>query len=317
MAGRLTVAREIYLQTPALAVALSPDGQYAAVGTETGLAVYNLAGEQLLVYPPPARPMPIHQLVFQAELNRLYAATRPGWVVALDLEREPAAWRYQPQPLYEAPNDVHTLSLSADEQTLAVGHLSPALSVLGADGQLRWRQHPADGTATEGQTWSVAVAEAGDTLFVASAGSGVNRLLALDAQTGSRRAGCYLAPGQVAARLAALPSGQGVAVVSVNDLYSTTLTALDAGLQARHWELTFDEPVTALAADRQLPVLVASVGFEGRLILLEALTGRLLATQTVRTQVNGLALAQGQVVAAATEDGHLVLLRYVAEAGRL
>ena len=89
--------------------------------------------------------------------------------------------------------------------------------------------------------------------------------------------------------------------------------AYDAGLDEVIWEHAFDEPITTLAADRQFPRLAVGIGYEGLVCVIDATTGQTLATEQAMSVVNGLAIAQGHSLAAATEDGHLALIRYLSK----
>jgi hypothetical protein len=258
--------------------------------------------------------LPVHQLAV-ANSSRLYVGSRQGQLIALDLEREGDSFRSRAHPLYQATEDLHTISVSADGKLVAVGHLAPGLALLQADGRLLWRRHPEDGTATEGQVWVVSLDAEGRTLYAGSGGPGTNRLAALDPRTGAARAHCY-----VEARLtglATLPGGQGVATILSENFYTCRLAVYDPDLAGPLWERTFDEPITALAADRQQPLLVASIGYEGQVSLLDVPGNRVLATEPARSVVNGLAIAQGRTVAAAMQDGTLVLMRYLPKEFRL
>ena len=317
MSGRLEIRHWIRLGHPAYAVALSDDGQYIAVGSEQGVAVFNATGRRMFTHSPSATPLPVHQLAAVPDLSRLYVGARQGWLIRLDLERGEKAFSAEAQSLYQADSDLHTLSLSANDRFVALGHLSPALTLLQTDGHLLWRRHPDDGNATEGQLWAVALDTDGATLYVGSAGMGTNRLAALEARSGSPVAHRYLEAEARATALAVLPGGKGVAVVLAQDIYTVRLVAYDPGLTDLLWERTFDEPITALAADRQQPLLAVGVGYEGHVRVIDAQYGRVLAAQQTKSVVNGLALAQGRTLAAVTQDGNLVLMRYVPEEFRL
>jgi len=318
MAGRLEIRQWIQMNQPAHAVTLSGDGQYIAAGLEQGVAVFNVTGHRLCTYPPGDTPIPVHQLAATPDLGQLYVGARQGWLVRLDLEREEEAFHFRAQTLYQTDNDLHTFALAADGQYIAVGHLSPGLALMQTDGRLLWRRHPDDGTATEEQTWAVALDAEGDTLYAGSAGTGTNRLAALDARSGSSRAHRCLEAGVRATAVAALPGENGLAVVLAEDPYTGRLVAYDAGLADLVWERTFDEPVTALATDREQPILAVGVGYEGQIALVDAQTGRMLASDlALKSVVNGLAIAQGRFLAAATQDGQLALIRYLFEEFRL
>lgn len=317
MSRDLEIRRWIQIGQRAYAVTLSSDGQYIAVGSEQGVAVFNKTGRCLLTHPPASTPLPVHQLGATPDLTHLYVGARQGWLIRLDLEREEDAFHCRAHSLYQADSDLHTLSLSIDDQLIAVGHLSPALTLLRTDGHLLWRCHPDDGTATEGQLWAVALDANGSTLYVGSAGMGTNRLAALDARSGSPTAHCYLEPGTKATSLAVLPDGKGVAVVLAPDIYTGCLVAYDPGLTDLQWERTFDEPITALTSDHQQPLLAVGVGYEGEVMVIDGQNGRIMAAEQTRSVVNGLALTQGRSLAAVTQDKNLVLMHYLPEEFRL
>jgi hypothetical protein len=327
MSGRLEPIRWINVHHPAYAAALSGDGQLAAVGSEQGVTIFDVTGRRLLSYPE-RTAVPVHQLAAPDEWDRIYVGSRSGRLVHVALERrdlteeekdEGGTFRFHPHPtlLYHSENDVHSLSLSGNGRRIAVGHLSPGLAVLDtnpqADERIVWRRHRDDRTATQGHTWSVALDAEGDTLYVGSAGPGANQLAALDASSSAPRGHHRLDSGVRVTTVVALPGG-GAAAVLVQDVYTVSLAAYDVGVEAQLWERTFDQPVTVLAADREHPVLVAGVGYEGQLCVLSAETGQDLAPSlTLKAVINGLAVAQGRTIAAAAQDGQLALIRYLPE----
>ena len=317
MSGALEIRRWIQIGQQAYAVTLSSDGQYIAIGSEQGVAVFNTTGRRLLTHPSACTPLPVHQLAATPDLKRLYVGARQGGLIRLDLERDEEAFHSRAHSLYQTDSDLHTLSLSMDDQLVAVGHLSPALTLLQTDGHLLWRCHPDDGTATEGQLWAVALDADGSTLYVGSAGMGTNRLAALDARSGSLTAHCYLEAGIKATSLAVLPGGKGVAVVLAPDIYTGRLVAYDPGLTDLRWEHIFDEPITALTTDHRQPLLAVGVGYEGKVIVIDAQNGRVMAAEQTKSVVNGLALTQGRYLAAVTQDRNLVLMHYIPEEFRL
>jgi len=315
MSGNLEIRRWARIGCPAFAVAQSQDGQYIAVGSEQGVHIFDSTGANLLTFPPTDTPLPVHQLAAAPDLAQIYVGARQGQLVRLDLERTKEGFDCDARPLLREPddNDLHTLALSAN--VIAVGHLAPALTLLQTDGELLWRRHPRDGTATEGRLWSVALDEKARTLYLGSAGTGTNRLAALDINSRAPRGHC-----SVEARITALvplAAGRGVAAVLAQDVYSSRLVAFDNRMEAPLWEHTFDGPVTALATDAQAPLLVAGVGYEGQATLIDTDSGHIVASQTLKSVVNGLALTQGRFVAAATQDGNLALLRHLPEEFRL
>jgi len=313
MSGKLEVRRWVRIGQPVYAVVQSMEGQYIAVGAEQGVKIFDLTGVELAAFP--ATPMPVHQLAAVPDLAQLYVGARQGQLFRLDLERTAAGFDLAARSLYLCENDLHTLALAADGQIMALGHLSSALTLLHVDGELLWRRHPQDGTATEGRMWTVALDGAGQTLYIGSADTGTNRLAALDAQSRAAHGHCYLQARVTA--LAPLDNGRGVAAVLAQDVYSGRLVAYDNRMATPLWECDFDEPVTALAADEQEPLLVAGVGYEGHVTLIDSCTGDVLACEPVKSVVNGLAISDGRSVAAVTQDGNLVLMHYLPEEFRL
>jgi outer membrane protein assembly factor BamB len=327
MSGRLEPIRWINVHHPAYAAALSGDEQFVAVGSEQGVSIFDVTGRRLLSYPE-GTAVPVHQLAAPDEWDQLYVASRSGRLVHVALERrdlmeeekdEGGTFRFHPHPtlLYQSENDIHSLSLSGDGRLIAVGHLSPGLAVLDADPQsderIIWRRHRDDRTATQGQTWAAALDTEGETLYVGSAGSGTNQLAALDAADSTPRGHHRLDPGVRVIAVVALPGG-GLAAVLVKDVYTVSLVAYDAGIKEQLWERTCDQPVTAIVADRERPVLVVGLGYEGKLRVFSAENGQELASDlTLKSVINGLAIAQGRTIAAAAQDGQLVLLRYLPE----
>lgn len=315
MCGRFEVVRWFELGSPAYAVAVSADDQFVAAGAERGVTVWHVAGPVLLRHPQPPAELPAHQICATADFNRLFVCISRSHLARLDLRRAGEALTAQLTELYTAEADVHSLSASADGTLIAVGHLSPAMAVLQPDGTPLWRRHPATGTATEGHTWRVSLDPAGHTLYVGSSSGDTLRLAALDPQSG-RVVGHARIAGHLAA-LAALPDDQGMAVALMHDPFCFQLICFDRGLKARLCERVYAEPVTALAAAPQGGVLAAAIGYEGRIEMLEAGTGGVLATEWARSVVNGLALNRNGLLAAAVADGSVLLLRYVAEEFRL
>lgn len=316
MGGRLEISHWVSLNNPVYDVAMTGDGQFIAAGAEQGVSIFNPTGECLLVYPPAGyQPIPVRQLAVAANMARLYIGARQGWVIRLDLEQTKEGLKFRPQLLYEAKTDLNTLSLSANEQLLAVGHLGPAISLLRSDGQLLWRRHPADGTATEGKTWTVALDPVGENLYIASAGSTTNYLVKLAANQGTPLA--YRLDQVRLTGVAVLPAEAGVVIAQVEAFETGRLIVYTPDLTDIIWERSFDEPITAIAIDRSSSLLAVGSGFEGQITLIHTPTGQEKATKTLKAVVNGLALVQGNTLAAALQDGHLALIRYIPDEFRL
>lgn len=324
MAGRLDVRRWLRLGAPLYAVALSSDGQFVAVGSERGPLLFNAAGEMVLA--PSAHPiaLPVRQVALSPTVDWLYAGTRTGKVLRLALGRSDGQFGVrQVETLYTASNDIHTMSVSEDQHWIAVGHLSPALSVLNVEGQVQWRRHPDDGTATEGDNWSVAIDSANQSMYVGSAGAGSNRLAAIGLSDRRLYGSRYLAPGLRATALAALEDG-AVVVQTGSVSFDSEVVKLTPDLSELVWRFAPEDTVTAIAtpegdADTAATATLVAVacGYEGKVVLLDANSGVVMAETTLRTGINALALAQGRVVAAVTHDDTLALLHYVPEEFRL
>lgn len=315
MAARLEVRRWMPVYQTAYSVVLSRDGQHLAVGMENGVAVFNVAGEQVFAYPPPesGASLTVYRLAATPDLRQLYLVTRQGWLIRLDRGSERKSSSLSGKVLYQTDSDLHSIALAAEGRFIALGHLSPGIAFLRDDGRLLWRFHPDEGTAPEESLWVVALDSEGQTLYAGSAGADTNRLACYNAQSAMAQAARYLAGLRVTA-VAILPEEGGVAASLSSDLYTHQIVAYQAHLSDMAWEREFDEPVTALAADQEHPLLAAGVGYEGRIVLLDSRTGDQLAPALpLKAVVNGLAIARGQTLAAATQDGHVALIRYFPE----
>lgn len=314
MAARLEVRRWMPVYQTAYSVVLSRDGQHLAVGMENGVAVFNVAGEKVYAYPPPesGASLTVYRLAATPDLRQLYLVTRQGWLIRLD--RGPERGSSPPaKVLYQTNSDLHSIALAAGGRFIALGHLSPGIAFLKNDGHLLWRFHPDEGTAPEESLWVVALDSEGHTLYAGSAGADTNCLTCYDAQSATVEANRYLAGLRVTA-IAAISEEGGVAASLSSDPYTHRVVAYRARLSEVAWEREFDEPVIALAADSERPVLAAGIGYEGRIVLLDSRTGNPLAPDLpLKTVVNGLAIVQGQTLAAATQDGHVALIRYFPE----
>jgi WD40 repeat protein len=316
MRGQLTLFRWIRLSQATHAVALSDDGRYVICGVEGGAALYNTSGLCLYTYPDPLDEMPVHRLAALPAFDRIYLATRVGQIIGLTLEPAAEWWRGQVAELTTIPGDIHSIAVSEDGALIAIGHLSPALSLMNADGQFRWQHHPDGDTMVDGSVWSVALERDGSTLYAGSAGPDFPTLATFDTHGGTLRAALRF-DARVTA-IAALPQQAGVVIVQADDAYSGRIAAYSSNLRTLLWEHACDEPITALATDPEQPVVSAAIGYEGQIALYDAATGSKLADQVpLKTIVNGLAISRGRTVAAATQDGHLALLRYVAEDRRV
>lgn len=316
MAGRLEVRRWLRLGAPLHAVALSSDGQVVAVGAETGLFLFDAAGEAILGHPAPEMASPVRQIALAPVADRIYLGTRTGDVVRASLRRHGDQLVVDNvATLYSARNDLHALAVSPDERWIALGHLSARLTVLTNDGQLHWRSQPGDVASS---MWSAVFDRTGKKLYAASAGAGTNRLVAIDLAQGQFPADGYLEPSLRATALATYDDGV-VAVLLDSTDYECEIVKCSADLTVTQWTHSPREMVTAIATEPALASgraestksLAAACGYEGRVILLDGNAGHVLAETALRVGVNALALAQGRIVAAVTQDDTLALLHYV------
>jgi len=306
--GRLDIRRWIQVYRTAYTVAQSGDGQYVAVGTETGAAIYNLGGYCLATYPSSSAELPVHRLCASLDFTRLALATRLGKVISLELEMTNARFELRETKLYAADCDIHTLAFSSTEERIAVGHLSSALTMLDLQGSSLWAQQN-QGAAALGTTWSVALAPDGEYTAVGSAGSGANWLAVLDTETGALR--CKRECDAPVTAVAALADGSGVAALSPDEYDMARLTVYNAALTDVLWEQELEGPATALACDFIEPLIAVGSSYEGIVQMWNAATGAQLASESLHGIVNGLSLVRGSFVAAAIQDGSIALLRYL------
>lgn len=305
MPARLEVRRWLQVYRPVYSVAQSGDGQYVAVGSEIGAAVFNLGGHRLGSYPADGAEMPVHQVRAPLDFTRLVFATRLGDILAGDLEPSASRFDLQPRILHHTDNGIHALDFAAERVVL--GHYTFALTALNLEGDVVWQQQDS-GEAARGCNWSVCLTADGNILYAGSASSGTNWLLALDAGSGMAqyRRECAAAVMSVAA----LADNAGVAVLTPDEYGAVRLVAYSADLDAMLWEQSFDGPAV-LTADADVPLLAVGAGYDGCVSIVDAATGAVLASETLRVLVNDLSMAQGRFVAAATQDNSVALLRYL------
>jgi outer membrane protein assembly factor BamB len=309
MPGRLELRRWIELHHTAYAIGQSEDGQYVAVGAETGAFIYNLSGHRLAAYPVTGdAEAPVHQLCAMPDFSQIALATRLGTVILLNITPTAGRLEVVARQLPGLTPDIHTLAFSATEDRIALGHLSYTLTMLNEDGDTVWQQQD-EGAAALGAIWSVALDPGGTKLYTGSTGSGVNWLTALDAGTGAL---LYKRQCDVPVTgVTALADRLGVAVISPGEYDTAWLTAYTPDLEDVLWEQILEGPATAITADAIEPVVAVGAGYEGVVTLLNAENGATLATEPMRALVNDLSLARGRFVAVATQDGHIGLLRYL------
>ena len=315
MSHRLDIQKWIRLNTPVYATAVSKNGQYVVAGTERGMGIYDGDGRELMRYPPVPTPLPVMQLALDPDMGHLVIGVRQGNLLRLDLQLQGGQFTFQERTIYWSQNDLHSLSARGDK--LAVGHLSPGLAVLRNDGTQLWRRHPDQGSATEGRVWSVAIDKMGKTVYAGSSKTDMrNELAAFDVRKGAMRDGRRYVDGRIT-KLVVLQPGKGedrdgdVAVVLTDEYGESRLLVYDSHLQSLIWERDFEDAITAIAADSEHSTLVVSVGYDGRLHMLDINTGESAApVLPLNTLVNDLAIQDGRYISAATENGHLVLLSY-------
>jgi WD40 repeat protein len=303
--GKLEIRRIIQTYQPAYTVAQSQDGQYFAVGVEEGVVIYSLSGEKLALH---RLDIPVHQVVTTPDFTQVFFATRSGEVVQLTLSSTDDGVEIEAQELYQTKNDIHSLALAAQAGYIAVGRLSFALAVLHPDGKTAWEQYD-DHFAAEGSTWSVSFGSKGKRLYAGSASSTTNRLGILDASSGKEIE--HRNFGVPIACIDTFPNENGLAVALNEDFYLARLVAYDTDIETVLWEHKFDQPITAMSSDPQKSVLTIAVGYGGRIILLDAQQGQILAEKAVRSTVNDLSLVKGRLIAAVTQDKNLIRLRYL------
>jgi WD40 repeat protein len=307
MTGRLDLRKWIQVYHPAYAVVQSNDGRYVAVGTETGVTILDSNGHGLADYPSDTTETPIHQLCASPDFTRLILATRLGSAISLELKAKEDRFELQGTNLYTAPCDIHRLAMDISTEYLTVGHLSSALIGLNFKGKTLWQQKN-QGTAALGTTWSVDFANEGKSVVAGSAGTGANWLAILDAATGAllHKREC----ASPVTSVTALVDDAGIAALTPGEYYTARLTVYSTDLNDVLWEQELDGPGTALTSDSDSAIFAVASGFDGKVQIWDA-TGGCLAAESLRTMVNGLSLVSGNLLAAATQDGNVALLRYL------
>lgn len=301
---------------PLHAVALSSDGQYVAVGSETGPLLFNAAGEAILTHSMPKLASPVRQVALSPATDRLYLGLRTGEALCANLHHQEDQFILEDvRVLHATSNDLHTLAVSTNDRWIALGHLSARLTLLASDGQLRWRSQPND---VVNSMWSIAFDLASENLYVASAGTGTNRLAVINMADCQFPAAGYLEPDVRATALAVQRDGV-VAVLLDSDYYDCEVVKYTPDLSENLWKFSPADMVTALATDAAQDAqpgdlterLAIACGYEGRVILIEGSTGSVIAETVLRAGVNALALSGGRILAVVTQDDSLALLQYV------
>ena len=309
MPGQLGIRRwlRINVDQPVYAVSYSADGQTLAVGSERGLTVFDIEGRTLFKHHPTEIEMPTTQVAFGPESQTLYIVIQAGQLLQVEWAKLVAAPVEAFHQLLDTQGDLNSLSLSHDGALIALGHLGPALTLLSSKGDVRWRRHPDDRTSLDGNVWYASLDSQGSLVYVGSSATGT--VLVFDAITG-RCTAQHHEPRASVTGLATLSGGTGVAISYRDTHGSNQLRAYTSELDRKIWVRDFEEPVTALAADAEMPYIVAAVGYNGVLHLLDSVTGHSLAEPfELKSGVNGLAI-HNKDLAAATKDGELARLQY-------
>ncbi len=313
MAGRLEAWLDIAVNQTAFSVAVTPNGQYIAVGHEQGAEIFTASGQRIFAYPDEGYFVPVRQVAISADLGQMYLLTRQGLLLRFNLQRQMGnELRFQAQKLYEMENDLWSMAISEDWKRIVVGHLSSGLSSLETDGSLLWQLHDSLGSGLDGKTWSVAMDDMESRLYVGCLGSMTNYITVLDAKTGIQsEMPIYLDFDECVTSMATLSGNQGL-LVSINrsNAGCGRLVCYNPRLEIC-WEKQFDEGVTAICTDLTQPRASVVVGVDGLLYLFDTREGKLLAQEPMRSIVNGIAMAQGRIIAAAMQEGVVRLIRYL------
>lgn len=297
---------------PVHAVALSGDGRHIFVGFEYGFRVVDRWGNFRFAHTPDGEEMAYNLVAMAAVGNWGVAVQRSGNLHRFDVayQAEEPEITFNEHEFRKEPNDVHSLSLAAEQHLTAVGHYGPALTVIDARGQQRWRRHPYDRNPTDGQTWAVAFNAQADGLYVGCSSAARPLLALLDAQTGAVRQGVRLEQRVIA--LAALPSPLSVAVI-LNDSDGSQLAGYADDLHAPVWTFASSswERLTALAVDLQAGLVVVGSN-TGAIYVLDSNTGALQASNdTLHATVLSVAIAMGRYIAAGLQEDSVAYLEYI------
>lgn len=288
-------------------------GQYLVVGLEGGVVVYDWEYNPVFSYPPEHVRAQVSFHLIVPTVGRWYVANRLGTLIELRLERSEAqlGLAYDDECAYVTNSDIHSLACAKDGSWLAIGHLSSAITVLDTSHAQVWRRHSDDGTATNNHLWSVSPHPTEQAFYAASGNAGTNTLALLSVDMNQQHAEViahqYLR--QPITHLVPLVKPAGVLVgVALND-YQGKLSAYSADLQTRDWDMLFDEPVTALAADPKYPLAAAGIGYKGRVVLIHTEKGQLLHEATpLDSVINAIAILQDRNrLVAGTTNGTLII----------
>lgn len=338
----LEVRREIQLNVPVSDIALSGNGQYVAVATENGLSVYSSFNADCFLKHPADQKLPLLKVAVTSSMGTIYIVTREGTIARINvLNKASNKWDVEVGRFFEAVinvknrdgeerqvYDLYGLSLSSNGDMLAIGHHSPGLTVLdtaGEYGATLWQRHKNTGNATDGQGWSVDFSPIETQLYIASSGVGHNRVALMDASQRSVLSGTMVDDGVQVTAISVLPNQMGVATVQTQGRNQYRLVVYDKVLEKILWEKSFYQPITSMAANRESltprnapegnVLLAVSLGVEGKVMVLNALTGQVLSELVLRTLVNALDFVQGAVLAAATQDGSIFTISYISSDG--
>lgn len=323
MNDKLEILRQIPIGFPVSTVHLSMDGQYIAAGCRQGVSIVTPIGRKLLTYPAQG-PWPLQKVTITNTIDHFYVVTREGKVISLTPTRNGDFWTIDTpnRVLYDAPNDIFTMSIADDESLLALGHHSTALTLLNKiqeTPEVVWRRHREFGNATDGQAWVVSLSPDGKLLYLGSGGTGINRLVVMHAAAQTPLGQKILKNGERITGLTVLPGDTGVAAVINKSLRDYRLVAFNRDLSRLLWEKPFDEGVTALVGNRGVtasegtPLLAAAIGFGGQVAIMNAFTGEELVAKTLHAMVNDLDFVQSKTLVAATDDGNIISMTYASE----
>lgn len=315
---------------PAHAVALSKGGQYLVAGLEQRVAIYApTTGTCLFAYPPdkPAA-VAFHCLVASEDLKHIVIANRLGSLVYFRRDTLVDGFQLVTSngvrlPYDAAHNDIHSLALDEHQKRIALGHLGHALSVLKiiedvgvSQDPVLWRRHPDDGSGTSGAFWTVALDATNETLYAGGSRFDVNKIVSLHAASGDIQA--HRNEEARITRLVVMSYGTGVVAALRDSSNQYHIRAYNKTLKNVLWEHTFDTPVTAMAADRHEPRIVISVGYDGHIMLFDSRSGDIVQQGlSLKSRVNGLAITNGSMIAAATQGGTLEYLAPASGKGTL
>jgi WD40 repeat protein len=213
--------------------------------------------------------------------------------------------------LYQCRCDLHTFALAPDGDYIFVGHLNGGLTMLTSEGDVVWR-HDHTAGAPAGVAWSVAYAQTG-ALVYAGCGSSTNTgdygLCLMDAGTGAllrMRRFCFPITA-----LHALHGDLGVIVATPIDGGSDKIIAYAPDLETVRWERQISDPITALAVSKDGKVVALGGGHDGKLMLLDAHQGTVLAQDLLYGLVNAISV-QGEAtsISVVTQSNHVRTLKY-------